>query len=67
MFQYTHLIRKYSLRSSNRARLNPEKMTIWSIFMTFFLTLQLTQYMITLLLATMVLFKDVSKFSRYKQ
>jgi hypothetical protein len=37
MFQYTHLIRKYSLRSSNRARLNPEKMTIWSIFMTFFL------------------------------
>lgn len=37
MFQYTHLIRKYSLRSSHRARLNPKKMTIWGIFMTFFL------------------------------
>lgn len=42
MFQYTHLIRKYSLRSSNRARLNGKNVFYyhcwlwWCFLMMFF-------------------------------
>ncbi len=65
MFQYTHLVRKYSLRS-NPILPDAGKIEFWGCFYdVLFLILQLT--LVLSLLATMVLFNDVFKFSRDKQ
>ena len=65
MFQYTHLIRKYSLRS-NPIQPDAGKIEFLGYFYdVLFLILQLT--LVLSLLATMVLFNDVFKFSRDKQ